>query len=222
MKRVSIALIFLALSSINALAGNANDLWLLISSYEDAKITTGGLALFLQAHGYDAVVDRNHSYVKVNLEDRTVFLTPNGGSSGLADMWKTPPAVSPKPSLVIPRDAIMKDVTYRRSDNYSFFNELRKAARFPVEPLGMCYEGSKKLGQLYADSGYQIRYLYNSQMADWQGHIWVVVKDNYTQDLWLAVDSYYGVMTDDEYYAADYSFSDIKYLDDVVPKWLIA
>lgn len=40
---------------------------------------------------------------------------------------------------------------------------------------------------------------------------------------WLAVDSYYGPITEDDYfYQAQYSFVDFKYLDSINPQWRLA
>ena len=55
-----------------------------------------------------------------------------------------------------------------------------------------------------------------------QGHLWILVEDPDNKDRWLAVDSYYGVVTDKSYYKAPYSFPDIKYLDSLNPKWRYA
>lgn len=46
------------------------------------------------------------------------------------------------------------------------------------------------------------------------GDISRVVEDNDVPDTWLAVDSYYGPITEDDYYyQAQYSFADFKYLE---------
>lgn len=48
--------IFLCLSFSQA--AEENDLWLLISSYEDIGITVKDLAFFLATHGYDATPEK--------------------------------------------------------------------------------------------------------------------------------------------------------------------
>lgn len=70
--------------------GGSNELWFLISSYEDIGITVQDLSQFLVAHGYNARPEM--SYVTVTLTSGgKVYLTPNGGAPGLADMWMNPP-----------------------------------------------------------------------------------------------------------------------------------
>lgn len=87
-KRISIMLICLLsllTPSLHAQEGS-NELWFLISSYEDIGITVQDLSQFLVDHGYNARSEI--SYVTVALpEGGVVYLTPNGGAPGLADMW---------------------------------------------------------------------------------------------------------------------------------------
>ena len=72
-------------------ASEENDLWLLLSSYEDIGITTKDLAFFLVTHGYNAEPASNQSYVTVKLkEGKEVYITPNGASPRLGDLWMTP------------------------------------------------------------------------------------------------------------------------------------
>jgi len=196
-----------------------NDLWLLISSYEDIGMTVQDLAFFLATHGYDATPER--SYVAVRLSDGTMaYLTPNGGEPRLANLWATPPNISSEPVMVIRPDAIQKNVTYSKTDNSVLMKDVARKVIFPVTPLGMCYDGSKKLADTYESFDYRVRYMYDPSEWDWQGHLWVLVEDSEQPDRWLAVDSYYGVMTDDDqYYSAPYSFEDFEYLDSINPKW---
>jgi len=64
--------------------------------------------------------------------------------------------------------------------------------------------------------------MYDVQSTDSQGHMWVAIADNKQKDSWLAVDSYYGVIKDDDYYyKADYSLSEFNYLDTVNPQWSV-
>lgn len=198
-----------------------NDLWLLISSYEDIGITVQDLAFFLATHGFDATPEK--SYVTVKFSDGSeAYLTPNGGEARLADLWATPPTSS-GPVVVILPDAIQKNVTYNRTENSRFIKDVTRQVVFPVTPLGMCYDGSKKLADTYGSFGYGVRYMYDPSEWDWQGHLWILVEDPERSDLWLAVDSYYGVMRDDnQYYSAPYSFVDFEYLDSINPKWRLA
>ena len=54
-----------------------------------------------------------------------------------------------------------------------------------------------------------------------KAHRWVTVEDKDQRGKWLAVDSYFGVLTDSGYYTASYSFNDIKYLDSINPSWKV-
>ncbi len=201
-------------------ADEINDLWLFISSYEDIGITVTDLAFFLASHGYDAKPER--SYVTVNLPSgKTVYLTPNGGAPRLADMWMEPPK-STGPMQVIPIEEIQKNKTYKMTDNQNFIKAVSRLTMFPVTPLGMCYDGSQKLANLYTDFGYNIKYMYDPSGFENQGHLWIIVEDTDNKDKWLAVDSYYGVVKDSSYYTAPYSFPNIKYLDSLNPRWRFA
>jgi hypothetical protein len=86
----------------------------------------------------------------------------------------------------------------------------------------MCYDGSQKLDSTYRDFGYKVIFLYNPSEFDSQGHIWVAVEDKDHPNTWLAVDSYYGVMREPEYYCAPYSFDEFQYLDAINPQWRLA
>jgi len=198
-----------------------NDLWLLISSYEDIGMTVQDLAFFLATHGYDATPER--SYVTVRFSDGSfAYLTPNGGEPRLANLWATPPSSS-GPVVVILPDAIQKNVTYSKTDDLAFIRDVTRMVVFPVTPLGMCYDGSEKLADTYGSFGYRVRYMYDPSEWDWQGHLWNLVEDPEQSDRWLAVDSYYGVLRDDDqYYSAPYSFVDFEYLDSINPKWRLA
>jgi len=217
MKASHLLVIFLLVCSSSA-ATEANDLWLLLSSYEDMSITVKDLAFFLATHGYDA--SPQESYVTVELSDGSeVYLTPNGGAERLADLWMTPPTEKTGPVKVLSSDAVQVDANYTKTENSDFIKTANRYVIFPVAPLGMCYEGSQKLENIYKSFGYEIRYMYDPSGFDSQGHLWIMLEDDHT-DKWLAVDSYYGVMTDDKYYyKAPYSFADFKYLDSVNPKW---
>lgn len=90
---ISVILIFFLSASQ---ASEENDLWLLLSSYEDIGITTNDLAFLLVTHGYNAKPAPDQSYVVVTLkEGGEVYLTVNGASERLADMWMTPPQKRP-------------------------------------------------------------------------------------------------------------------------------
>ncbi|HII07200.1 MAG TPA: hypothetical protein HA349_07795 [Methanotrichaceae archaeon] len=196
-----------------------NDLWLLISSYEDIGMTVLDLAFFLATHGYDATPER--SYVTVEFSDGTMaYLTPNGGEPRLANLWAMPPDLASGPVMIILPDAIQKNVTYSKTENSDFIKDVTRKVIFPVTPLGMCYDGSKKLADTYRSFDYRVRYMYDPSEWDWQGHLWILVEDPEHPDRWLAVDSYYGVLRDDDqYYSAPYSFDDFEYLDSINPKW---
>jgi len=211
--------IMLILFTSACLATEENDLWLFLSSYEDIGITVTDLAFFLATHGYNAEPAESQSYVVVTFTDgKKVYLTPNGASSRLADMYMNPPENKSGPVQVIPNDAIKINATYTQSDNSKFKRTISEYAIFPVTPLGMCYDGAQKLENTYQGFGYNVIFLYNPAGFDSQGHIWVAVEDTDNADTWLAVDSYYGIMDDPEYYTAPYSFSDFDYLDSINPK----
>ena len=217
---VKILLLIFCLALILGMSNCAeeNDLWLLISSYEDIGMTVQDLAFFLATHGYDATPER--SYVTVRFSDGSVaYLTPNGGEPRLANLWASPPSPS-GPVMVILPDAIQKNVTYNKTDNSPFIRDVTRQIVFPVTPLGMCYDGSKKLADTYGSFGYRVRYMYDPSEWDWQGHLWILVEDLEQPDRWLAVDSYYGFQRDDDqYYSAPYSFADFEYLDSINPRW---
>jgi len=204
-------------------ASEENDLWLLLSSYEDIGITMKDLAFFLATHGYDAQPAPDQSSVVVKLKvGKEVYLTPNGASPRLADLWMTPPTAKTGPVQVISSDAIRINDTYNQTDNSEFVKTVSRYVMFPVTPLGMCYDGSQKLDSTYRNFGYKVIFLYNPSGFDSQGHIWVAVEDKNHPDTWLAVDSYYGVMKDLEYYTAPYSFTEFQYLDAINPQWKLA
>lgn len=212
--------LLIVLSVGHSSADDVNDLWLLISSYEDIGITVQDLAFFLVSHGYDATPER--SYVTVRLPSgKSVYLTPNGGAPRLADLWMEPPK-STGIMQVIPIAEIQKDRSYNMTSNQEFIKSVSRLTMFPVTPLGMCYDGSQKLANLYTEFGYKIRYMYDPSGFENQGHLWIIVEDPDNGDRWLAVDSYYGVVTESSYYKAPYSFPDIKYLDSLNPKWRYA
>jgi hypothetical protein len=222
MLRFACLTLLLALLISSCSGTEENDLWLFLSSYEDVGITPQDLAFFLATHGYDA--EPSGSYVTVKLQDgNTVYLTPNGASPRLADLWMTPPAEPSGPVAVLPAGAVKMNVTYAKSSDPDFLKTLSRYLIFPVTPLGMCYDGSQELDKAYTNFGYNVTYMYDPQGFEHQGHLWVVVEDKSKSNVWLAVDSYYGVVTSDNYYyTAPYSFDDFKYLDSVNPKWNIA
>ncbi len=102
-----------------------NDLWLLLSSYEDLGITVKDLAFFMETHGYNA--EPHDTYVSVKFSDgKEVYLTPNGASPGLADLWMTPPTQSSGPIRVIPTEAIKKNLTYSKATNPDFIKAVTR------------------------------------------------------------------------------------------------
>ena len=181
------------------------------------------LAFFLATHGFDAQPAQDQSYVVVKLkEGKEVYLTPNGASPRLAVLWMTPPTAKAGPVQVISGDAIRVNATYALADNAEFVKTISRYVMFPVTPLGMCYDGSQKLDSTYKGFGYKVIFLYDPSGFVSQGHIWVAVEDKDHPDAWLAVDSYYGVMKDPEYYSSPYSFTEFQYLDSINPKWSLA
>jgi hypothetical protein len=221
-KALLISLLLIMLPSA-CQASEENDLWLLLSSYEDIGITMNDLAFFLATHGFDAQPAPDQSYVIVKLKvGKEVYLTPNGASPRLADLWMTPPTAKTGPIQVISSDAISINTTYSMTDNAEFIKKISRYTMFPVTPLGMCYDGSQKLDSTYSNFGDRVIFLYNPSGFDSQGHIWVAVEDKDHPNNWLAVDSYYGVMKDPEYYTAPYSFDEFQYLDAINPQWRLA
>jgi len=215
-RKLSIFVLAIALFLQSSCANEENDLWLLISSYEDFGITPNDLATFLTAHGYNARLIKSYVTVKFS-GGKEVYLTPNGASPRLADLWMTAPEKSIGPVRVSFDEAIKKDVTYAMSSNPVFVKSISRSVLFPLAPLGMCYEGSKQMGIIYTGLGHNIMYMFNPNNT---GHEWVLVEDGST-NTWLAVDSYYGVMTTGDYYTAPYSFQQFDLLDLVNPQWRI-
>ncbi|KQC14426.1 MAG: hypothetical protein APR56_03785, partial [Methanosaeta sp. SDB] len=165
-KRLLLALLVVSIIlPATAVCAEENDLWLLISSYEDIGITVQDLAFFLATHGFDATPER--SYVTVRLSDGSeAYLTPNGGEPRLADLWSEPPTPTGPVRVILP-DVIQKNVTYNRTDNIHFIRDVTRQVVFPVTPLGMCYDGSKKLADTYGSFGYGVRYMYDPSEWDW-------------------------------------------------------
>jgi len=215
-RKLSIFVLAIALFLQSSCANEENDLWLLISSYEDFGITPNDLATFLTAHGYNARLIKSYVTVKFS-GGKEVYLTPNGASPRLADLWMTAPEKSIGPVRVSFDESIKKDVTYAMSSNPVFVKSISRSVLFPLSPLGMCYEGSKQMGIIYTGLGHNIMYMFNPNNT---GHEWVLVEVGST-NTWMAVDSYYGVMTTGDYYTAPYSFQQFDLLDLVNPQWRI-
>jgi hypothetical protein len=215
-RKLSIFVLAIALLLSSSDANEENDLWLLISSYEDFGITPNDLATFLTAHGYNAKPIKSYVTVKFS-GGKEVYLTPNGASPRLADLWMTAPKKPTGPVRVGFDEAIKKNVTYAMSSNPEFVKSISRSILFPLMPLGMCYEGSKQMGIIFTGLGHNITYMFN---PDNTGHEWVLVEDDST-NTWLAVDSYYGVITTGDYYTAPYSFQQFDLLDLVNPQWRI-
>ncbi|MCX6677674.1 MAG: hypothetical protein NTU95_06980 [Methanothrix sp.] len=215
-QKLSLFLLIVALLLQSSHADEENDLWLLISSYEDIGISLNDLATFLAAHGYNA--KPAGSYVTVTFSGgNEVYLTPNGAAPRLADLWMTAPEKPVGPIRVNYDESIKKNATYAMSSNPEFVKSISRSVLFPLMPLGMCYEGSKQLGIIYTGMGSNVTYMFH---PDDPGHEWILVEDGST-NTWLAVDSYYGVMTSSDYYAASYSFPRFDLLDLVNPQWRI-
>jgi hypothetical protein len=86
-----------------------------LSSYEDIGITVKDLAFFMKNHGYNAQPHDTYVAPKLLSSGKEVYLTPNGASPGLADLWMTPPTKSSGPVRVIPTEAIKKNLTYSKA-----------------------------------------------------------------------------------------------------------
>jgi len=219
---VLLVLVSLLLYPSACQATEENDLWLLLSTYEDISINVNDLAFFLATHGYNANPDKSYVVVKFS-SGKEVYLTPNGASPRLADLWMTPPTAKAGPMQVMSAEAIKINRTYNKTTTADFIKTINRYQIFPVTPLGMCYDGSQKLHDSYRSFGYNVIYMYDPSGFESQGHLWVIVEDKDHQGKWLAVDSYYGVMTNDAYYyTGPYSFDDFKYLDSINPKWRAA
>lgn len=208
-----------------SLCNEENDLCLLVCSYEDNSISVNDLVTFLTAHGFNAEPTNNYVTVKLS-NGKNVYLVPNGAESGLADLWMSPPSNPSKisghgnsePRLTIKADVIKKNGNYIKSNNKGFIDTIKKSVNFPVAPMGQCFDGAQQVAKAYKGLGYNVYYLYCPASGTFQGHIWIVIEDPSDKNTWLAVDSYYGPMTDDDrYYHAEYGFPDIKYLDLVKP-----
>lgn len=234
---IGVMVLMRVLLIITPQAEETTDLWYLMSSYEDQKITTDDLADFLTAHGYQAAPHEN--YVIANVPGKKLYLVPNGASPGLADIYLIPPGKTGEnanidklhdgissndaPNLIrVPGSLdIKKEVTYTKTNNREFTNVVRKAALFPITPYGMCFEGSKRMGRIYADLGYNVMYMYNPDDPKGQGHEWILVKDEAAENTWQAVDSYYGTMDMTDYYYAPYSFPKHDDINLIMPQLIV-
>jgi hypothetical protein len=221
MKKI-LLLVLMLIESVTVInAGEENDLWLLLSTYEDIGITVNDLAFFLATHGYNA--EPQNTYVTIKFSSgKEVYLTPNGAAPRLADLWMSPPTEKSGPIMVLPQDAVKANISLKITDDKEFIKKISRVTIFPVTPLGMCYDGSLQLEGMYKSFGYSIIYLYDPSSYDQQGHLWIAIENPSYAGTWLAVDSYYGVMETEDYYIAPYGFKDFKYLDSINPKWKVA
>ena len=109
-----------------------NELWLLLSSFEDLGITVKDLAFFVVAHGYNAE-PTNDAYVTVKLSSgKEIYLTPNGASSGLADLWMTPPTQTSGPVRISHKEK--SDL--QQSHKPRFYKNSHKNANISSCPSG--------------------------------------------------------------------------------------
>jgi hypothetical protein len=74
--------IMLALPTVSASSDSLSDLKSSISGFEDPRMGTEDLAIFLVSHGYDA--SPKGGFVEVDLGGYTCKLTPNGSAPELA------------------------------------------------------------------------------------------------------------------------------------------
>ncbi len=219
---------FLALLSLSGmgLAGEENDLWLLLSSFEDQEISISALLDLLSSEGYRACMDEG--CVMVELSCKEVFLIPNGAERGLADLCLSRPSHLPShsadcgKSLIrrISPGEVRRDERLSQSNDMLFIKEI-SALDFPSFPEGGCLEGSRRIGRILSERGYRVRYMFSPGCDGSQGHIWVAAEDHDQPGTWIAVDSLAGITTDDSYYRSSYGFDDIEHLDDVNPTWTI-
>jgi hypothetical protein len=226
--RCNISLMILSIlvlsPNLASATGEANDLWFLLSTHEDAKLTLEDLAEFLTENGYNAKPDGSYLTVALSQDEEEVYLTPNGLIPGLADMWQTRPENIPAEPVLVTcsyqkrcGDNIKKNITYKKTSNEKFVEDISKTVNFPIAENGWCSEGSRKAGQICRDLGYNVTYMFDPTE---RGHQWVLVEDGST-NTWLAVDSCYGIMDDIYYYSAYYSFPEIDDLELVNPHWRI-
>jgi len=228
-------ILWLCAVSIPSCASDENELWLLICTNEDANITIDGLASFLSSKGYD--VQPMYSCVEVRLSNgKTRYLIPNGCDPKLADMWINLPKGNAKPEEIVHDhtsikmtssalsavDTICKNTKYKKSKNSEFIGQLENCDHFPIAPLGMCYQGTQDMARTYKGRGYNIRYMYMPTTGTLsQSHIWIIVENPEEKGSWAAVDSYLGIVQDDNYYTAPYSFPDLEDLNLLNPQCLV-
>ena len=86
---------------------------------------------------------------------------------------------------------------------------------FPVTSAGMCLDGAEQLFSDYQSAGLNPSYMYSLPDDSGPGHVWVAVPDG---GRWLAIDSYWGPMTDGGYYSADGMYGDIESLEAAFPR----
>jgi hypothetical protein len=87
---------------------------------------------------------------------------------------------------------------------------------FPVAPLGECFNGSAKVGQSLAAAGKKVKYAYDPKADGGQGHMWVLVQAG---EGWQAVDSYYGLVNDAQFYKPKYAFDDYEKIQELMPTY---
>lgn len=220
------------LAVCNTSNGNEEvDLNLLIYSYQATGITVSDLATFLTEHGYN--VQSSNYYVTAKLSSgKALYLVPDRTGPSLATLWIVPPSSHPKqsavrhsePVLSIEEGAIKKNEIYKKTSNRKFIGTIGKCMKFPAAPLGMCEDGAQILAKAYRDFGYNVCYMVDPSSDNRPGHMWIMVRDPEGKNTWLAVDSYFGSMIEEEeyYYKAPYSFQDIKYLKLIEPVFRVS
>lgn len=113
------------------------------------------------------------------------------------------------PDFVLPNGVHKNKVYSSRS--------VKTGLGFPVAPLDLCYDGSKSVAASLKAKGFKIKFGYRSPSSDDQGHMWVLAsKDGNT---WQAIDSYFGEVSQKEYYQPEYSFDDWDTVNQLLPKW---
>jgi hypothetical protein len=116
-----------------------------------------------------------------------------------------------------PPAGVEQDEYYPVTTSTAFQGDIIKKIKFPVTPLGWCMEGAKEIGERLSEDGYKVKYSYNPDMAQGRGHIWVIVQNPKDKN-WLAVDNYYGPISDDlDYYKAPFTFDDFELINELMP-----
>ena len=84
-KSILLILVFIGLLHVTSASTNSiSDLWQLIASFDDPKITEQDLAFYLIIHNYDVIP--KDGFVELKLNETKYELIPNGDKPGLCDI----------------------------------------------------------------------------------------------------------------------------------------